>query len=78
MRQAVTPCAVGNISQTPWKSELRHDECPARPRRRRCRLLICQIERRSTMDIVDWMILKLVVLFIAALIYGFWRGWKGL
>ena len=30
------------------------------------------------MDIVGWMILKLVVLFIAALIYGYWRGRNGL
>lgn len=29
------------------------------------------------MDIVDWMILKLVVICIAAVAYGFWCGRNG-
>lgn len=29
------------------------------------------------MGVVEWLIIKLVVLFIAACIYGFWSGWKG-
>ena len=30
------------------------------------------------MGVLEWMILKLVILVIAVAIYGFWLGWKGL
>jgi len=29
------------------------------------------------MDFTDFLILKLIFMFVAAIVYGFWRAWKG-